>query len=217
MVFPVETEDRTTRNLLMLCQDHTRLVVEIFRKILMMIDNLVKGSANEIKESLDEAEKLHQDSLEIRSMMMKELTETGRMLVNREDFYRLISKSGEVMDHIKGIGIRIWEMAEKKWEIPKGAGEGLVTMTEVAFETLTKLRESLISLSFNSDKAILLTREVDESERRMDAIYREVDLEIITSKADLPLILILRDVVGMVENIVDKAKEEADLIRILAL
>jgi uncharacterized protein Yka (UPF0111/DUF47 family) len=139
------------------------------------------------------------------------------MLVNREDFYRLISKSGEVMDHIKGIGIRLWEMAEKRWEIPKGTGEGLVTMTDVAFETLTKLRESLISLGFNSDKAVVLTREVDESERRMDSIYRAVDLEIITSKADLPLILILRDVVGMVENIVDKAKEEADLIRILAL
>ena len=217
MVFPVESEDRTMRNLLMLCQDHARLVVEIFRKILVMIDNLVKGSLDGLQESLDEVEKLHQDSLEIRGMMMKELTETGRMLVNREDFYRLISKSGEVMDQIKGIGVRLWEIAEKRWEIPKGASEGLVRMTDVAFETLTKLRESLISLGFSSDKAVVLTREVEESERRMDSIYRAVDLEIITSKADLPLILILRDVVGMVENIVDKAKEEADLIRILAL
>lgn len=217
MVFPVESEDRTMRNLLMLCQDHARLVVEVFRKVLVMIENLVNGYANELRERLEEIEKLHSDSLEIRRMMMKELYDTGGMLINREDLYRLFSKSGEGMDHIKGVGVRLWEIGDRRWKIPKEAGEGLVKMAAVAFETLTKLRESLISLGFDSQRAIVLTREVDEGERRVDAIYREVDLEIITSKAELPLILILRDIAEMIENMIDKAVEEADLIRIIAL
>lgn len=217
MVFPIESEDRTMRNLLMLCQDHARLVVEVFRKVFAMIEKLVKYDINELRERLEEINKLHGDSLEIRRMMMKELHETGGMLINREDLYRLFSKSGEMMDHIRGAGIRIWEISEKKWKIPKRAGEGLVMMAEVAFETLTKLRESLISLGFDSDRAIVLARDVDEGERKVDAMFREVDLEIITSKADLPLILILRDVAGMIENMIDKAEEEADLIRIIAL
>ena len=46
MVFPVESEDRTMRNLLMLCQDHARLIVEAYRKILAMTDNLIKEDKN---------------------------------------------------------------------------------------------------------------------------------------------------------------------------
>jgi len=217
MVFPVESEDRTMRNLLMLCQDHSRLVVEVFRKVLVMIENLVKDNKYDLRSMLEEINKLHMDSLEVRRMMMKELHDTGGMLISREDLYRLFSKSGEAMDHIKGIGVRLWEIGEKRWKIPKAAGEGLVRMAEAAFETLTKLRESLLSLGFNSDRAIVLTRGVDEGERKVDSIYREVDLEIITSKVDLPLILILRDIAEMIENMTDKAEEEADLIRIIAL
>ena len=217
MVFPIETEDRTMRNLLMLCQDHARLVVEIFRKVLVMIDSLVKGDVDELQEGLEEVEKLHHDSIEIRRTMMKELYGTGGMLVNPEGFYRLISKSSEVMDHIEGIGVRLWEIGERKWKIPKKVGEGLVGMAEVAFETLTKLRESLISLGFNSDQAIVLAREVDEGERKVDSIYRALDLEIITSESGLPLILMLRDIASMIENMIDMADDEADLIRILAL
>jgi len=217
MVFPVESEDRTLRSMLMLCQDHTRLVVEIFRKILVMIDILVKNDVDELRERLEEVEKLHHDSLEVKRALMKELHETGGILINRDDLHRLISKSGEMIDHIEGIGVRLWEIGERNWKIPEKAGEGLVRLVEAAFETLTKLRESLISLGFNSDKSIALTREVDEGERKLDAIYRTVDLEIITSKMELPLILILRDIAEMVENMGDKAEEAADLIRILAL
>lgn len=217
MVFPLENEDRTMRNLLMLCQDHTRLVVEVFRKVLVMIDYIINNDIGKLEGSLEEIEKLQSDSLDIKWSMMKELHSSGGVLVNPEGFYRLISKSGEMMDHIKGIGIRLWQIGKKNWKIPLKIGEGLVFMADVAFETLTKLRESVISLGFNSDRAIVLAREVDDRERKVDALYRELDLEIITSENDLPIVLILRDITSMIENIVDMADEEADIIRILAL
>ena len=73
------------RNLLMLSQDHARLIVEIFRKVLIIIENFIEDDKKMHKEELGEIEKLHSKSLEIRRMMMKELHETGGMLVNRED------------------------------------------------------------------------------------------------------------------------------------
>jgi len=217
MVFPVESKDRTMRNLFMLCQDHARLVVEGFRNVLVMIENLVKDDVNELGARLEDIEKLHNESLKVKRMMMKELHETGGMLINREDLYRLFSKLSEGMDHIKGVGVRLWEIGEQHWKIPKEAGEGLLKMAEAAFETLTKLRESIMSLRFDSERAMLLTRQVEEGERKVDAIYRKVDLKIITSKSDLPLILMLRDIAQMIENVIDKANEEADLIWIIAL
>ena len=51
----------------------------------------------------------------------------------------------------------------------------------------------------------------------MDSIHRKLDIDIVTSKAELPLILIMRDVTTKLEEMVDTAADEADLIRILAL
>jgi len=217
MVFPVENEDRTMRNLLMLCQDHARLVVEIFRNILFMIEDLVKGDMEELVGRLESVEKLHGSSLDIKRTLMKELHDTGGMLVDREDFYRLITKSSEVIDYIEGIGVRLGEMGNWKWNIPIKVGEGLVGLAEASFETLIKLRESILSLGFNSDRAISLAKDVDDGERKVDSLYRALNVAIITSEADLSLILILRDVAEIIETMVDKAGEEADLIRILAL
>ncbi len=217
MVFPVESEDRALRNLLMLCQDHARLVVEVYRKVLVMIDALVKGENDDMRKMLDEVEKLHAESRKIQLTILKELHESGSILFNREDLYRLISKAGEVNDLIEAIGVRLWAIGEKKWTIPSNIGVGIVEMADAAFDTLVKLRESLISLGFNSERSLQLTNEVDEGERKVDSIHRRLDMDIVTSKADFPLILIIRDVSTHLEEMVDTAAAEADLIRILAL
>jgi uncharacterized protein Yka (UPF0111/DUF47 family) len=217
MVFPVESEDRALRNLLMMCQDHARLVVEVYRKVLVMIDALVKGENDDMRKMLDEVERLHAESRKIQRAIMKELHESGSILFNREDLYRLISKAGEVNDLIEAIGVRLWAIGEKKWTIPSNIGVGIVEMADAAFDTLVKLRESLISLGFNSERSLQLTNEVDEGERKVDSIHRRLDLDIVTSKAEIPLILTIRDVSTHLEEMVDTAAAEADLIRILAL
>ena len=217
MVFPVESEDRTLRNLLMMCQDHARLVVEIYRKVLTMIDGLVKGETDELESSLSAIEKIQLESLEIKRNIMKELHESGSVLFNREDLYRLISEAGEIIDLIEGIGVRLSAIGANKWVIPSQLGVGLVDMADAAFDTLVKMRESLISLGFNSERSVQLTGEVDDGERRVDAIHRKLDIDIVTSEAEFPLILILRDVVTRLEEMVDKTTDEADLVRILAL
>jgi uncharacterized protein Yka (UPF0111/DUF47 family) len=178
LVFPVESEDRALRNILMMCQDHARLVVEIYRRVLVMIDNLVKHEHGGMKERLAEVQKIRSEAIDIKRGIMKELRSSGTLLFNREDFYRLMVKQSEV---------------------------------------IVKLRESLISLGFNSERSLALAGELDELERKVDVLYRRLDLSIITSKTELPLILTLRDVSMKLEEMIDAAVEEADLIRILAL
>lgn len=217
MVFPIESEDRTLRNLLMMCQDHARLVVEIYRKVLAMIDILVKGEGGDLRGKLSEIERLQLESLDIKRNIMRELHESGSMLFNREDLFRLISKAGEVIDYIESAGVHLWMIGDRMWKIPENIGNGLVEMADASFETLVKLRESLLSLGFNSERSLKLTDEVDLSERKVDSLHRRLDLQIVTSEEDLPLILTLRDVSTKLEQVVDLAAAEADLIRILAL
>ncbi len=217
MVFPVESEDRALRNILMMCQDHARLVVEIYRKVLVMIDNLVKHEHGGMKERIAEVQKIRSEAIEIKRGIMKELRSSGTLLFNREDFYRLMVKQSEVIDHAESVGVRLEAIGERNWKIPAQIGVGLADMADAAFDALVKLRESLISLGFNSERSLVLAGELDVLERKVDVLYRSLDLSIITSKTELPLILTLRDVSMKLEEMIDAAVEEADLIRILAL
>jgi uncharacterized protein Yka (UPF0111/DUF47 family) len=210
-------EDRALRNILMMCQDHARLVVEIYRRVLVMIDNLVKHEHGGMQDRIKEVQKIRMEAIEIKRGIMKELHASGNLLFNREDLYRLITKQSEVIDHAESVGVRLEAIGERGWKIPAQVGVGLADMSDAAFDALVKLRESLISLGFNSERSLALTSELDELERKVDVLYRRLDISIITSKGELPLILTLRDVSMKLEEMVDAAVEEADLIRILAL
>lgn len=216
MVFPVESEDRTMRNLLMLCQDNARLIVEAFRKILAITDALVKKEGN-AEGFTEDIQNIMIQSSEIKATLIKELHEIGGVLVSREDFFRLISSFGDILDHVNSVGQRLYEMEKRGWEIPDGIAEEVTEVADMAFDSLLKLREAMMSLGFNSEKAIGFSREIDEIERKVDTLHVSVEMSIIASEASLPVILMLKDTVNQLEELVDTVRDASDLIRIIAL
>jgi uncharacterized protein Yka (UPF0111/DUF47 family) len=216
MVFPVESEDRSMRNLLMLCQDHARLAVESYRKVLAIVDILAKKEG--VSEGLmDSIKTITNEANTIKTALIKELHEVGGVLINRDDFFRLISVFGDIMDEIKGTAARLIETEKRGWALTDDVAKGILELADLAFDSLIKLREAMMSLGFNSDKSIGFTRQIDEIEKRFDERYVEVQMSVVTSSMELPAILILKDTVNLMENMVDKVRDASDHIRIIAL
>ena len=216
MVFPVESEDRTMRNLLMLCQDNARLIVEAFRKILAITDALVKKEGNAAGYT-DDVQNIMKETSEIKATLIKELHEIGGVLVSREDFFRLISSFGDIMDHINSVGQRLYEMEKREWEVPEDIATQVTEVADLAFDALLKLREAMMSLGFNSEKSIAFTKEIDDIERKVDTVHVKVEMDIIASDAGFPTIIMLKDTVNQLEELVDTVRDASDLIRIIAL
>ncbi len=200
----------------MLCQDNARLIVEAFRKILAITDALVKKEGN-AEGFTDDIHNIMIESSEIKATLIKELHEIGGVLVSREDFFRLISSFGDILDHINSVGQRLYEMEKRGWEVPEGIIGELTEVADMAFDSLLKLREAMMSLGFNSEKAIGFSREIDEIERKVDTLHVKVEMSIIASDASLPVILMLKDTVNQLEELVDTVRDASDLIRIIAL
>jgi len=217
MVFPVESEDKTLRNLLMLCQDDARLVVEAYRKTLVTFDFLTKGKFMASTDQLAEIHKVMDESARIKVTLYKELNEIGGILVSRDDFLRLASAFSGLMDTVEALAVRLIEVKTRNWKLTKSQADGLGQMSDLGFDALIKLRDSIMSLGFNSEKAASFSKEIDEIEKKLDVLYIQVDLDIITSGGDLPTMLILRDIAREIEKLGDKAHEASDLVRILSL
>jgi uncharacterized protein Yka (UPF0111/DUF47 family) len=200
----------------MLCQDHARLVVEAYRKVLAITDNLT-NKEKKVGRYIDDIKKIVNESIDIRGTLIRELHEIGGVLVSREDFFRLISKFGDIMDHINSIAARFAEMEKRGWFINKEIIEKLDFLNDKAFESLIKLREAVMSLGFNSEKSIGFTKEIDELEQLIDQEYMQTEMTVITSGQELPVIFLLKDNVDMIESLVDNVRDASDLIRIIAL
>jgi uncharacterized protein Yka (UPF0111/DUF47 family) len=217
MVFPVESEDRTLRNLLMLCQDNARLVVEAYRKSLIIFDRITKGKPMASGNPLADIQKIIEDSNKIKTSTIKELGEIGGILVSRDDFLRLSSSFSGMMDSIEVITMRLVEVEARDWKLSKTQSDDMGTMSDLGFDALVKLRDSIMSLGFNTEKATNFARDIDEIEKKLDLLYIKLDLDIVTGKSQLAAILIMRDVARELERLGDKVHEASDLVRILAL
>jgi uncharacterized protein Yka (UPF0111/DUF47 family) len=216
MVFPIESEDRTMRNLLMLCQDNVRLVVESFRKALVLFDSISKeGGAP--PGVLDDLHRIMEEAARVRGTLIGELNDVGGILVTRDDFFRLMGLFGDMMDVIESLSFLLVEMKTRNIKVQKEDAEGVAKMADLAFDSLLKLKDGVMSLGFNSEKASSYAGDVDGIEKSLDALYAKVDLDIISSHSDLPTILTLRDIANKLETLVDKAQGASDLVRIITL
>jgi predicted phosphate transport protein (TIGR00153 family) len=217
MVFPVETEERVKRKALDVSRDHLREVVDISRKISQLVSAFVNGDKNLAEELFSDIKKAQNGVDAARRTVSRELTEIGAILMSREDFLRFTNLTSEIADYCEGIAFRLLQIMERGWNVPKEIKEDLIRLSDAVFDTVSKLRETVMTLNYGTAKALEKTREVDAAERVVDDIYRQLEVDIIDSKMDLPPMFLLWTVVQHLEDAADKAKAASDAARILAL
>lgn len=217
MVFPVETEERVKRKALDVSRDHLREVVDISRKISQLVTVFVNGDKNLAQELFADIKKAQNEVDAARRNVSRELAEIGAILMSREDFLRFTNLTSEIADYCEGIAFRLLQIMERGWKVPKEIKEDLIKLSDAVFDTIAKLRETIMTLNYGTAKALEKTREVEAAERVVDEIYRQLEVNIIDSKMEFPPMFLLWTVVQHLEDAADKAKDASDAARILAL
>jgi len=216
MVFPAETEERVKRRALTICQDHLRKVMEITRKVPQLVDDFVKGNKASVKQLHTEIRKAEEEVDIARRGVAQELAEIGAILISREDFLRFTSLASEIADFCEGIAFRLLEIMERGYKVPIDVKKGLAKLSDAMFETVSKLRETVMTLTYGSAKASEKAREVEVAERVVDDLYRELEVKVLSCQIEIPALLLLRDVLHLIEDVADKAEDASDAARILA-
>jgi predicted phosphate transport protein (TIGR00153 family) len=215
-VFPVETEERVKRRALSVCQDHLRRVLDISRKVSQMVDSFVKDDKNLARNLLDDIKQSEKEVIAARHAVSRELAEIGAILMSREDFLRFTNLTSAIADFYEGIAFRLLEIMENGWKVPTDIKGCMVKLSDAVFETISKLRETVMTLNYGASKAPEKAREVEAAERIVDDLYRELEVKIVSSDMGIPPMLLLRDVIQLLEDAADKAEDASDAVRILA-
>jgi uncharacterized protein Yka (UPF0111/DUF47 family) len=217
MTFPMETEANIKRRMLDLCQTHARNVVEVTRQLALLVDNVAEGKTKHAKENYENMVTAIRENEKNKGAFLGEVASVGSLLISREDFLRLLFRLGEIADYCEAMGVRLISATELKWKLDSRKLQGLSELMSLVLKEISKVRETLHSLSFDADKAMETAKLVEELERQIDVASRRLDLDLLNSRIPVPTMLFLRDIVGRAERIADIGLDVVDHIRVLAL
>jgi predicted phosphate transport protein (TIGR00153 family) len=215
-VLPAETERRVKRRALSVCRDHLRKVLDLTRFIPQMIDCFIKNDKEKARQLFNEIRSREDEVDEARRLVSRELAEIGAILLSREDFLRFTNLTSEIADFCEGIAFRLLEIMEHDWNVPMDIRKDLLRLSEAVLETVLRLRETMMVLTYGSTKAMEKAKDVEIAERVVDELYRELEIKILNSKLGFPALILLRDILQLLEDSADKAEDTADTARILS-
>ncbi len=216
MVLPAETEERVKRRALNACQDNLRKVVDVSRKIPQLVEYFASGDKENARKLFSEIRSGEEEVIKARRMVSQELAEIGAILIAREDFLRFTNLSSEIADFSEGIANYLVEIMEHNWIIPPEVKKDLLKLSLAVLDSVLKLRETMMVLNYGPQKTLERAKDVEIAERIVDDIYRALTIKVLTSKLEVPVLLLLRDVLQLLENSADKAEDAADAARTIS-
>ena len=203
--------------MLNICQDHARAVVDVVRELTLMIDSIAEDKQRKSKEHYEKMLKLLETASKLKTNLLEEVASVGSLLISREGFLRLIFELERIVDYAEAVGYRLESMMEGKWKVDSKFMKNIAEFMTMILDETTKVRETMISLGFNPDRAIEASKAVEDTEKKIDAKHRSIDMDILSSKMQIQVILLLRDILERLEDIADAGVKVVDMIRVLAI
>jgi hypothetical protein len=216
VVLPSETEERVKRRALNACQDNLRKVIDVSRKIPQLAEYFANGDKENARKLLSEIRTGEEEVIKARRMVSQELAEIGAILISREDFLRFTNLSSEIADFSEGIAYYLVEIMEHNWNISPEVKKDLIKLSSAVLDTVLKLRETMMVLNYGSQKTSERAKDVEIAERVVDEQFRALTIKVLNGKLDVPVLLLLRDILQLLENSADKAEDAADAARMLS-
>ncbi len=217
MTFTRETEQQIRRTVLDIEQEHIRRILDAVRELTNMVSEYAEQNIEEIDTRVAQIKQLKDEASEQKRNLIDQLAEYGMLILNREDFLHLAEQVDEIIDLCEGGAYRVSYIVKHKVFVDEHMRQDILMLCKNVLKTITNLREIILSLSYNRQRALEMTRNVEISEYAVDEIYRELEFKIFESKLDTRTILILWSFAGLLEDMSDKAEDAIDSIRILAL
>jgi predicted phosphate transport protein (TIGR00153 family) len=216
MMFSGEAEIQARRKTLAVLQDEVRRVLDACRELTTVYLSLLNDDDKTVEESLERIKKCEEDTEGLRRLLIRELAEIGTMMMNREDFLRTAYTVEEMAGYVSGVAFKFSQIKPQSLKKAKLEND-LRELIDMAVESVQRLNEVVRALGINPIHSIDLAQSVQKIERQIDEKYRNLTSRLIKEVDSFKDLILLKDIIQGVEDLVDLCLEASDSITILAL
>lgn len=211
-----ENETQARRRTVVVLQDEMRRVLDAARVLLDEHAAILKGDKMGVGAAMEKVKKAEEDVVMLRSALIRELSQVGTLVVNREDLLRAAFSVEGIFGHVNGI-------AFKMSQLPKGTAkdkknrESMIELLGLLIDAISKLNECIRALSINADQSIQLAAQVQKIESSIDGRYREAMATTMKFATGMKELIVLKEVLQSIEDCADATLSAANAGTILAL
>ncbi|CAN5558385.1 hypothetical protein BH18THE1_BH18THE1_11480 [soil metagenome] len=211
-----ELEVQAKRKALTVLHDEITHILNAARDLSSLTDSIIKGTNKETELSLLRMKNAGEEVENLRRKMTREISDTGSLMVYREDVLRTAYIIDDIAGYITGIAFRLSNI--KFATLKKGKfDEDISELINMVVEAIFKLNEMARALSINPSTTIELGQEVQSIERKVDNSYRKVVIRALNEIPNTKDLLLVKDAVEGIEGMADKCQAASDSLTILAL
>ncbi|HEY9398479.1 MAG TPA: DUF47 family protein [Nitrososphaeraceae archaeon] len=211
-----ELEVQAKRKTLAVLHDEITHILNAARDLSSLTDSIIKGTNKETELSLVRMKNAGEEVENLRRKMTREISDTGSLMVYREDVLRTAYIINDIAGYITGIAFRLSNI--KITTLKKGKfDEDISELINMVVEAIFKLNEMARALSINPSNTIELAQEVQNIERKVDNAYRKVVIKALNEIPNTKDLLLVKDAVEGIEGMADKCQVASDSLTILAL
>ena len=211
-----ELEVQAKRKALAVLHDEITHILNAARDLSSLTDSIIKGINKETELSLVRMKNAGEEVENLRRKMTREISDTGSLMVYREDVLRTAYIMDDIAGYITGIAFRLSNI--KIATLKKGKfDEDISELINMVVEAIFKLNEMARALSINPSSTIELAQEVQNIERKVDNSYRKVVIKALNEIPNTKDLLLVKDAVEGIEGMADRCQAASDSLTILAL
>jgi hypothetical protein len=197
-------------------QDEMRRVLDATRVLLDEFASLTKGDKMQVASALEKVKKAEEDVVMLRSALIRELSQVGTLIVNREDMLRAAFSVEDIFGNINGVAFRMSQLPRASTKNRKYR-EAITELLGLLINGISKLNESVRALSVNSEQSIQMAAQVQQIESSIDSKYREYVAMTMKTATNVKELIAAKDVLESIERCADAMLSAADASTILAL
>ncbi|MDG6963493.1 MAG: DUF47 family protein [Nitrososphaerota archaeon] len=211
-----EGEIQARRRVVVVLQDEMRRVLDATRVLLDEFNALGKGEKNEVSAALEKVKRAEEDVMTLRTALIRELSQVGTLLVNREDIMRGAFAVEDIFGHINGVAFKMSQL-QKGSAKNKRYRDSVLQLLGLLIDGISKLNDSIRALSINPDQSMQMAAQVQQVESSMDTDYREAVAMVMRTATNVKELITVKDVLESIENCADVMLVAANASTILAM
>ena len=187
-------------------ENSARLLMEAFESYIQ------DGSAYQFYDEIDVLEKNADD---VRREIVNKLARSAYFAFLSEDFIKLVNLMDEVVDYARGALKLLVESGINPESLKALDTDRLRSFLNLVLKSVSSLREAVSALEDHDRESLLeKTRLVELYEEEADAVKDDLLWSLFKAKSKLEVfdLLILKELIGLVDSVADKAEDASDAI-----
>ncbi len=193
-----------------------RRVLDSSRVLLEEFNGLVKGDKPQVSAALERVRRAEEDVMTLRTALIRELSQVGTLLVNREDLLRAAFAVENIFGHINGVAFKMSQLQRSSVKNKKYK-DSMTELLGLLIDGISKLNESIRALSINPDQSIQMASQVQQIESSIDNDYRELVATVMKTATNVKELITVKEFVEAIEDCADAMLNASDASTILAL